>query len=135
MHWSASYVGRPYDHGVFDCTHLVVEVQANEFDRYVDLPTVERSPTLEGLSKQIEQYKESVSTETKNPKEGDVVLMKLTGCDFFHIGILLMINNKRYVLHNTRSSGTCCHSMSDLKRNKIKVLGYYKLVEKECPNE
>ena len=114
MHWSEKYVGKEYIFNEFDCTHLVQEVQTAEFDRYIDLPT-ERGVDLKEASDLIEKYKEHYGVPTDNPVDGDVILMHARN-DRNHIGVLCVINKKKYVLHNLRGRSTCCHKISDLKK-------------------
>lgn len=131
-HWTDEFVGKPYKEGVYDCAHLLVDVQQNVFHRNVDIP-VERDETIYALSRQIDQHKPhyAVPISEEEAQEGDVVLMLCRG-RLNHIGVLAVIRGIKYVLHNVKSTGNVTlHKIKDLHRYALEVEGYYRCVEKE----
>jgi hypothetical protein len=129
-HWSSKYVGKEYVEGHYDCAHLLVDVQVNEFHRNVDFP-IERKDHIFKISRQIDEHKthflESITPE--EAQDGDVVLMVCLG-RLSHIGVLCLIDSTRYVLHNLKSSGNVAlHRIRDLERYALKLEGYYRCRE------
>ena len=131
-HWTDEYVGKPYQEGVYDCAHLLVDVQQNVFNRNVDFP-VERDETVYQLSRQIDENKPNyaVPISEEEAQEGDAVLMLCRG-RLNHIGVLAVINGVKYVLHNVKSTGNVTlHRIKDLERYSLSVEGYYRCLENQ----
>lgn len=129
-HWSSKYVGKPYVDGHYDCAHMLVDVQVNEFHRNVNIP-VERANntilTMRKIDEHRDTYLEPIS-ETE-AQDGDVVLMECRG-RLSHIGVLCVIDGIRYVLHNLKSSGNVTlHNLRHLDRIALRLDGFYRCRE------
>ncbi len=123
MHWSAKYIGLPYE--TVNCAQLAVWVQRQEFARPIELPT-DASGGPFHVSSQISSLKDELATITEYPADGDGVLMRCRG-RLNHIGIYCEIDGIPYVLHALKSAGqTCLHKIRSLSEQGVEVEGVYK---------
>lgn len=132
MHWSAHYVGQPYEPGSHDCAALAARVQREVFGRDITLP-MPRAQGLRGQSQQIlahqADYARRVITPDEQPEEGDAVLMRGRG-RLNHIGVYCLIDGAGYVLHAMRDAGSVClHRLRDLPSLGLPVEGFYRWTE------
>lgn len=125
-HWSAAYVGLPYERDAFDCAGLVERVLREVFGREIALPK-DRAPDVPGLSMQIAERRSEFARRIDSPTDGDGVLMVGRG-RVNHIGIYCRID-EGYVLHNMRNAGqVCLHRVRELDRYALFVEGYYRWI-------
>jgi sulfur carrier protein ThiS len=124
--WSNKYIGIPFkdggrDSNGVDCWGLVRLVYKNEFN--INLPSFsnEYSTTsdVERLEELINQYREGW-TETKEPKEGSIVLFRMMGRGT-HVGVLV---NTTQFLHVNEDSTSTIENISS-HRWKDRILGFY----------
>lgn len=121
-HWAIAYVGKPYAEA--DCAELAVLVQAEQFNRRLELPT-DRCPGPFGLSALIGQHRRDFAERTDFPEDGDAVLMHVRG-RLNHVGIYCEIGGTDYVLHALKSAGQAClHRLADLPPLQIEIEGFY----------
>lgn len=121
-HWAIAYVGKPYEEA--DCAELAVLVQAEQFNRTLELPT-DRCPGPFGLSAMIGQHRRDFAERTDFPEDGDAVLMRVRG-RLNHVGIYCDIGGTAYVLHALKSAGQAClHRIADLPPLQIEIEGFY----------
>lgn len=127
MHWSEKYVGQPYVAGSADCAHLLSRVRREVFDLPVPDPIeVSRLSSRLGRVGQMADLIDIYGQETREPKEGDAVLMICAGRPS-HVGVFCLIQNEPYVLHAMQNAGmVVLHRIRDLDRVFLKVEGYYR---------
>lgn len=124
-HWSARYVGMPYQ--VADCAMLAAHVQREVFGREIRLPT-DRAPGLRGMTDQIERLKTDFAACVDAPVEGDAVLMISRG-KIEHIGIFCVIDREPWVLHSVRNAGQAVlHRLRELSNQGLTIEGYYRWI-------
>lgn len=127
MHWSTSYIGRPYVLGEADCARLLVDVRNEVFK----LPTpievdVQRAESRLGRFGQMTDLVDLYGEPTDSPQEGDAVLMICAGRPS-HIGVYCLINGSECVLHAMENAGmVVLHKIRDLNKFFLKLEGYYK---------
>lgn len=118
MHWSDQYIGKPYIRHEYDCSHLVVEVMAEQFGRAVALPAAAEG--IRDRDRQIEHMTSVLARplEANEPaREGDVALMRAAGRRVslgHHVGLLMVIEGDLYVLHCLADIGVVRHPLRDL---------------------
>lgn len=128
-HWSDRYFGRAYIPDVYDCAHLVEEVQREIFCREIRLPherPAVRGPLrLRAIERLVEGLKGDFARPTDTPLEGDGVILMSRG-RLSHIGVYYPRRGEPWVLHNLRSAGEVCrHRVRSLARLNLAVEGYY----------
>lgn len=127
MHWSETYIGKPYRLGDADCAALVCEVREQQFDGTVpEFVLAMRENTRLKRVEQLETLSLEAVTSTDNPKEGDVVLMLCRGRPS-HVGVYCVVDNEKSVLHAMENAKMVVrHRIRDLEKFGLKVEGYYK---------
>ncbi len=134
-HWSASYVGREYVPGVFDCGELARLVNREVFGREIRLPA-ERDYVQAGsprekfaaMAAQIQRLKDDIARRVDAPEEGDAVLLFARGYRQ-HVGVACLIAGERWVLHCSDGSGRVqLQRERDLAVRGLMVEGYYKWI-------
>jgi len=127
MHWSESYIGKPYVLNEADCASLVCEVRAREFDGTVpDFVLAMRENTRLKRMEQLEYLARKAVTQTDNPSEGDVVLM-ICRARPSHVGVYCVVDNEPSVLHAMENAKMVVrHRIRDLDKFCLSVEGYYK---------
>lgn len=127
MHWSETYIGKPYRLGDADCAALVCEVREQQFDGTVpEFVLAMRENTRLKRVEQLETLSREAVTSTDNPKEGDVVLMLCRGRPS-HVGVYCVVDNEQSVLHAMENAKMVVrHRIRDLVKFGLKVEGYYK---------
>lgn len=127
MHWSETYIGKPYRLGDADCAALVCEVREQQFDGTVpEFVLAMRENTRLKRVEQLETLSREAVTSTHNPKEGDVVLMFCRGRPS-HVGVYCVVDNEKSVLHAMENAKMVVrHRIRDLEKFGLKVEGYYK---------
>lgn len=125
-HWSDRYVGLPYVEGARDCAAFAELVLREQFGREVRLPS-ERAIGLRGMSGQLLSLTADYADLRRGaPQEGDAVLMMARG-RLAHVGLLVVINGRRYVLHACRAARQVVrHTLQDLERLNLPIEGYYR---------
>ena len=127
MHWSESYIGRPYVLGESDCARLICDVRREVFG----LPVPEDAEPARAASMlaRYHQMSEGVSdygVRTETPEEGDAVLMLCRG-RASHIGAYCVVDGEPSVLHAMKNAGMAVrHRLRDLPRFLLAVEGFYK---------
>lgn len=127
MHWSETYIGKPYRLGDADCAALVCEVREQQFDGTVpEFVLAMRENTRLKRVEQLEALAREAVTTTDNPVEGDVVLMICRGRPS-HVGVYCVVDNEKSVLHAMENAKMVVrHRIRDLEKFGLKVEGYYK---------
>ena len=126
MHWSAKYIGQPYEAGSADCARLLSQVRREEFHLPVpDDVEVDRSESRLGRVGQMADLISAYGIQTQTPKEGDAVLMICAGRPS-HVGVYCVINQEAHVLHAMSNAGmVVLHKIRELDRVFLKVEGFY----------
>lgn len=125
-HWSEKYIGQEYKINSADCARLLSKVRQQEFGLPVpeDIE-IERSASRLGRVGQMSDLVDAYGEKTKNPKEGDAVLMLCRGRPS-HIGCYCIVNNEPCVLHAMENAGmVVLHRIRELNRVFLSVEGYY----------
>jgi hypothetical protein len=122
-----SYVGTPYEAGVFDCADLVAKVQQEVWGRRPLLP-VHSARSAEV----VQTLCEELARPVPEPETGDVVLMWLRepekGEAIWHLGTVFVEQGCAWVLHNSARRGAAVlHRLRDLPRMGLRVEGFYTL--------
>lgn len=127
MHWSETYIGKPYSLGDADCAALVCEVRQQEFDGTVpDFVLALRQNTRLKRAEQLETIARRAVSRTNTPKEGDVILMLCRGRPS-HVGVYCVVDNEPSVLHAMENAKMVVrHRIRDLQKYFLAVEGYYK---------
>jgi len=119
--WANKYIGIPYKDGGrdingLDCWGLVRLVYKNEYG--IELPSFNNEYIItdrERVNELFNQYREGWAIE-QNPKEGDVVLLRLLG-EESHVGVL--INDKQF-LHVNYKTPAAVENLDSIRwRNRI----------------
>ena len=114
-HFSDKYVGKEYIIDVYDCVHLCVEVQQEEFGNKFEID-IDRERGLIKQTDQIDAHLNEYLIDDKDAKEGDLLLMRCKG-RLTHSGIVCEINGTMYVLHNLRNiRSVAMHKISELSK-------------------
>ena len=122
MHWSFQYL--KYSFAQLNCAELVELVLKEIFNKPYKLPQ-----TMGSIYKDSEQIKKRlvdyVDGESKVKKEGDLIIMS-GSTRLCHVGILVIINKKNYVLHSMKKAGTVClHKFEDINKYGLIINGVY----------
>lgn len=127
MHWSETYIGKPYKLGSADCGTLVCEVREQQFNKTVpEFVFAMRENTRLKRVEQLEFLAREAVTPTDKPDEGDVVLMLCRGRPS-HVGVYCVVDNDQSVLHAMENAKMVVrHRIRDLEKFGLKVEGYYK---------
>lgn len=116
-HWSASYVGRPYDRQAFNCWTLVRDVYRDHagIDLF-DFQTLDDAATAREMVRNAKLW-----TAVEVPQEFDVVLMRHRDHAVpTHVGIA---TGRGSVLHNEPITGTVCVGLRDFSV-RGRILGF-----------
>ena len=122
--WANKYIGIPYKDGGretdgLDCWGLVRLVYKNEYG--IELPSFKNEYIIsdrQRVNELFNQYRESWTVE-ENPKEGDVVLLRLLG-EEAHVGVL--VNDKQF-LHVNHKTPAAVENLSSIKW-RDRVVGF-----------
>lgn len=126
-HWAEHYVGEPYIDGDNDCASFAERVQAEVFEREIDLPS-DRAHGMRGQSRQLTDLKADYGVAVDQPMEGDAVLMIGRG-RLNHVGVFCVIGGVPHVLHAMKSARqVCLHRIRDLQQQGLTVGGYYQWI-------
>lgn len=120
-HWSCKYISMPYLK--YNCSKFIEFVLRDHFNIEYSFPQSEGS--LFYQSHQLKKHIPEYCIKTENPKEGDLILMHGLR-RMCHVGILVFIKNKPYVLHSESAMGcSCLHRLTELFNYGYSVEGYY----------
>ncbi len=128
-HWSERYIGRAYVAGEFDCAHLVVLVQREQFRRQINLPV--HATSIRARDAQINALSGDYARRRRgdeSAQEGDAVLMRRAGrrrVSGHHIGLYVWAGSQAHVLHCQAGLGTCLHTLADLPHRGLEMTGIY----------
>lgn len=124
-HWHEKYVGRKYDRETYNCGHLAIQVNKDEFGRDISLVIATPDHHLSD-DEQIQSVKNIYAYRVETPQEGDGVLLMYAG-KASHVGVYCLINNVPHVLHGLDSSkGVCLTKIRKLSLLNMEVEGYYR---------
>lgn len=125
--WANKYIGIPYKDGGrdldgVDCWGLVRLIYNNEYN--INLPSFSNEYVItdhDRVNELFAQYREGWIVE-ENPKEGDVVLLRLLGNES-HVGVL--VNDKQF-LHVTRKTLAAIENLDSIRwKNRIVSFNHY----------
>jgi len=125
-HWSAKYIGNPYETNTADCARLLSKVRSEQFNLPVPQDIeIERAASRLGRVGQMQDLVSEFGERTENPQEGDAVLMFCRGRPS-HIGAYCIVDNEPCVLHAMENAGmVVLHRIRELDRVFLSVEGYY----------
>lgn len=120
-HWSIKYIAIPFE--PYNCASFVESILKKEFECDFVFPqtTLNRNMDIDLIKKTIIKL-----VKTKDPKEGDIVLMNgyREAC---HVGVYAEINNIPHVVHSEVSiKSGAVHRISDLPNYRYFLNGFYK---------
>jgi hypothetical protein len=128
-HWSARYIGLPYQVGSFDCVTLVERVATEVFGRLIVLPKDRAGERAVEVSAQLHANLQTYATRAKAPAEGEPVLMVGRGY-LDHVGIATAIAGEWWVLHAfIRARHVVLHRLRDLPQHGLTVEGHYRWID------
>lgn len=127
MHWTETYIGRPYVLGESDCARLVCDVRREVFGAPVpEDAEPERAASVRSRYQQMQEGVAEYGERTESPVDGDVVLMLCRGRPS-HVGTYGLVNGEPHVLHAMQNAGmVVLHRLRDLPRFNLQVEGFYK---------
>ena len=126
MHWTETYIGRPYASDTADCGRLYYNVSREVFG-YQPPPEsdMERAASRLGRAAQMIDAVRLYGIPVEEPQEGDAVLMWCLGRPS-HIGVYCVIGEP-CVLHAMENAGqVCLHPLRALPRLQFRVEWYYR---------
>jgi len=127
-HWSARYIGLPYQSGRFDCANLVEQVARDVLGRHVNLPKDRAGTRAVELSAQLHDHMAVYAARAESPADAHPVLMVGRGY-LDHVGVAATIAGEWWVLHNfIRSRQVVLHRVRDLPTFGLAVEGYYRWI-------
>jgi len=117
-HWSDDYIGLVYSE--FNCAELAREIQATEFDRWLDMPvdTYQRNRACDLL--------DDYGIRTNSPEDGDACVMTHAEKTKWHLGIVCVIAGQTWILHSLARAGSVRSRPYALERYGLEIEGYYK---------
>ena len=127
-HWALKWLTQLYIPGEYDCLDFVREVESAEFSRNIRIPTRRRRENPRIMADQIQEIGLGYVTETKNPRDGDAVLMKPCGTRItgFHIGIYADVNSAPHVLHCCENLGGVLFPIDTIGDHGWEIEGFYR---------
>ena len=128
MHWAEKWVGREYRPGEWDCADMVREVVMERTGIDVPLPSDREWRGM--LPSTLQAFGETVVEETRQPEDGDCVLMKIKGHKRSlgsHVGIFAWVNGQAWVLHALAERGVVFCPVDQIGRMALDVVGYYSM--------
>lgn len=124
-----SYVGTPYQPGIFDCADLARLVMQDVFGRSIALPLHRQRPLgVAGQRRAIASLRDEIAIRVDVPFTGCGVLLCETAppSALWHIGVVALRGGETWVLHNSHKLGSAhLHRLSDLHRWGMHLDGYY----------
>lgn len=129
-HWSETYIGRPHIEGAHDCVDLVSDVLGTCFAKAWTPPP--RACGIRARDAQIACLKEAYARPLAAGEavcEGDIVLMRGLGRTRIaghHIGVLVLIEGERHVLHCAATIGTVLQPLCGLAARGLETTGIYR---------
>lgn len=122
------YVGREYRVGLYDCAHLVADVQKDLFGREIALPGHHPMGTA-GQRKVINAMRDELAVKIEVPFPGCAVLLASftdDGHEVLHIGTVALRNGEEWVLHNSAHFGSAQFKrLAELTRMGLVWKGWY----------
>lgn len=133
-HWSERWIGRAWVAGAYECSDLVAEVLAAEFDTDIDLPRAganvrERDRLTARLAPALARRLAS----DEAPREGDGVLMRARGrrsVAGHHIGLWCAPGGEPSVLHCLAGAGSCVHALAGLPARGLETDGVWRWIDR-----
>ena len=132
-HWTEVWIGRPYEAGHFECSHLVTQVLLLHYGVALKLPL----PLMGSLAHSSRAWRR-LADELADPvpahrrRDGDVVhLCPIGHPAAHHLGLFVMMETGGYVLHCAADVGTCLHSPEQLSGLGWTLRGYYRPIPRE----
>lgn len=128
--WVNKYIGEKWTEEK-DCGYWFRLIQKKQFNR--DIPIICNIPaTPEKFCRQAmhlmkavtENIKELNWKETKNPIEGDAVMLAIK-THIHHIGIVVFVENQLHILHAIKQCGVILSDKSNLRLNGLHIMGYF----------
>ena len=81
-------------------------------------------------AQEMKDIAKSHAVEVANPLTGDLALMKILGhsrCLGSHIGVVFLINNQVWILHNLEKVGVLFQSKYNLVKTSLEIIAYYRV--------
>lgn len=128
--WIDKYLGKRWTEEQ-DCGYWFRKIQKEQFGR--DVPVICRVPdSPRGLLMQSVKLMENIKKnpnkvgwkKTDIPIEGDAAMLAMR-THTHHIGIVIFINNRLYILHAVKTCGIVKSSISTLRQNFFRIEGFY----------
>lgn len=117
------YVGREYRVGLYDCAHLVRDVQKDLFGREIALPG-HHPMGAAGQRRVINAMRDELASRIDVPFPGCAAI--LTEGDHIHIGTVALRHGEPWILHCSHKLGSAhLHRLSDLERWGMSLQGYF----------
>lgn len=128
-HWTMKYIGKPYDQ-IHDCYFWFRKIQYEQFGRELIEINIDHSRMVNCAARVMDGDIETTFRfrETTNPSEGDAVFMT-QGIRPHHVGVVVFIDGKQYILHAQAGVGVICSDMIELRQNGWRIKGYYHYVD------
>lgn len=123
-HWSAAYVGDPWDARTHDCWVFARRIWRERFGRDVPAVDFDAASALDCRRALAQRPERANWHEVATPAEGDAVLMGKSARPS-HVGVWVGADGGR-VLHCLQGHGVVCQDVTALRLMGLRVLGYYR---------
>lgn len=124
-----SYVGTPYQLGVFDCADLARLVLIDVFGRTIALAHDRHRPMgAAAQRREIAALRDEIAVQVAVPFTGCGALLWEPTPDgtYWHIGVVALRAGETWVLHNSHKlGGAHLHRLTDLQRWGLRLEGFY----------
>ena len=133
-HWTAAWLGRPWQAGRFECIDLVLEVLESRSGRRPRLPPYAAAPRAR--DRQVAALANNFALEVDAPRDGDVALMRPVGGRLHghHAGVVALVDAVPHVLHVARGGTACLHPAPALGLHGWELRGWYRWRSDPAPS-
>lgn len=125
-HWTEVWIGRPYEAGHFECSHLVTQVLSLHYGAVLKLPLM---GSLGYSSRSWRRLAEDLAdpVPTHRRRDGDVAHICPEGRPAaHHLGVFVAMPSGGHILHCSQELGTCLHTPEQLPGLGWTLRGYYR---------
>ncbi|MBF0647085.1 hypothetical protein HTZ97_16540 [Desulfuromonas acetoxidans] len=127
QHWSSAYIGQKFTPDMA-CYMWFRRIVFERFGR--DLPLVNIPPDKDPAKVGVRMVTADMAREfgyasTTDPQEGDAVYLSRNGRSQHHIGMVVLVNGKRLILHAMEEIGVVLDDSTSLRQNGFTIMGYW----------
>jgi hypothetical protein len=125
-HWTAPYVGKPWDPGVNNCYEWFRRVQSEHFGRRLDAVPIDPDRLVAQAAKALAgNVPRGMGWQpTDRPEEGDAAFLS-QGARPHHIGVVARIDEGLCILHAADCRGVVLSPLASLRTAGWRVMEYW----------